>query len=510
MGSNKKTDEDKVEEMSDTVSPAEEGGKPSAKEEWGDLFRTAIIAVIIALVIRTFAYEPFNIPSSSMRPTLLVGDYLFVSKFEYGYSRHSFPFGLGGFDGRIMMKMPQRGDIIVFKLPSNTSVDYIKRVVALPGETVQVIGGRLYINDERVEREPVGVSDYKGDYGSGVTVKVQHYIETLPGGIMHDIYEVSDTDRLDNTEKFRVPEGHVFVMGDNRDNSQDSRVQSQVGYVPVENIVGKADRIFFSNNGTAKIFEIWKWPFSIRYSRMFDKIGPVRPTEEKAEEQPPMEYKNFIASLGLEDVDYDLVKQALTHSSTGTADYERLEFLGDRVLGLAIAEELYKRFPEEKEGDLAKRHAALVSGKTLSKVAQHLKVGDILVLSENERQSGGHQNDNILSDAVEAVIGAVFLSSNYKTCYDLIIRLWNDYIDTMVVPPQDPKTQLQEWSQGRALGIPRYDLVERSGPDHQPVFRVSVSVDGYEAAVAEAGSKRSAEKAAAAAFLKINNLTEDA
>lgn len=276
MNLDNQKDEDKAVNMSDTVSPAEEVKKPSAKEEWSDLFRTAVIAIIIAMIIRTFIFEPFNIPSSSMRPTLLVGDYLFVSKYEYGYSRHSFPFGIGGFDGRIMEKMPERGDVIVFKLPSNTSIDYIKRVVALPGETVQVIGGRLYINDERVEREPVGVADYKGDYG-GATVKVQHYIETLPGGIVHDIFEVSDSDRLDNTEKFRVPDGHVFVMGDNRDNSQDSRVQAQVGFIPLENIVGRADRLFFSTNGDARIYEFWKWPFAVRYERLFDKIGPIRP-----------------------------------------------------------------------------------------------------------------------------------------------------------------------------------------------------------------------------------------
>lgn len=262
--------------MSDTSSAVKTPEKPSSKEEWSDMFKTAVIAIIIAVFIRTFAYEPFNIPSSSMRPTLLVGDYLFVSKFEYGYSRYSFPFGVGGFDGRIMSnKMPARGDVIVFKLPTNTGIDYIKRVVALPGETVQMIGGRLYINDERVEREAVGIKEYQGDHGG--KVKVNHYIETLPGGVLHDIYEVQDNDILDNTQKFRVPDGHVFVMGDNRDNSQDSRVSSQVGYVPMENIVGRADRLFFSTNGKARIYEFWKWPFSIRYSRIFDAIGPTRP-----------------------------------------------------------------------------------------------------------------------------------------------------------------------------------------------------------------------------------------
>ena len=219
-----------------------------------------------------------------------------------------------------------------------------------------------------------------------------------------------------------------------------------------------------------------------------------------------MEYKEFITSLGLENIDSSLIRQAVTHSSTGDADYERLEFLGDRVLGLAIAEALYKRFPHEKEGDLAKRHAALVSGKTLSKIAQDLDLSSLLVLSDNERQSGGHNNDNILSDAVEGIIGAVFLSSNYETCQALIMRLFDGYIDVMTAPPQDPKTRLQEWSQGLALGIPVYELVERSGPDHQPQFKVRVSVEGYAPAEAEAGSKRAAEKEAACLFIKTNNI----
>jgi ribonuclease-3 len=223
-----------------------------------------------------------------------------------------------------------------------------------------------------------------------------------------------------------------------------------------------------------------------------------------------MKYKNFIISLGLEGVDLDLFKQALTHSSTGSADYERLEFLGDRVLGLVMAEMLYKRFPSEAEGDLAKRHAALVSGVMLSKIAQDLDLGDVVLLSDNERQSGGSKNDNILADAVEAIIGAVFISADYMTCHALILKLWDSYIDVMLVPPQDPKTQLQEWSQGQALGVPVYELVERSGPDHQPEFKVSVSVNGYKGAQAVSNSKRAAEKMAAQNFLKQNKISEEA
>ncbi|MCP4229389.1 MAG: signal peptidase I, partial [bacterium] len=243
------------------------------------------------VLIRSFFYEPFNIPSGSMKPTLEVGDYLFVHKPSYGYSRYSFPFGIIPIEGRMAAKEPKRGDVIVFKLPTNPRVDYIKRVVGLPGETVQVREGRLYINSELVHREPVGLKRVEdGDHGE---VAMIEYIETLPGNIMHRIFEESDGEELDNTKVYKVPEGHYFMMGDNRDNSADSRVErtkhydnridSGVGPVPFENIVGRADFIFFSTNGYASIFEIWKWPWSIRYNRFFTSLDPVRPEETDAD-----------------------------------------------------------------------------------------------------------------------------------------------------------------------------------------------------------------------------------
>lgn len=248
----------------------------TVKGEVGEFAKTAIIAVLLALVIRTFLYEPFNIPSGSMLPTLLVGDYLFVSKPAYGYSRYSFPFGVADFEGRMSESRPERGDIVVFKLPTNTSIDYIKRVIGLPGETVQVIRGRLYINGELVEREPVGLvqSDENSEYE---TRRMMEYVETLPGGIMHSIYEESDVGDLDNTPVYTVPEDHYFVMGDNRDNSQDSRVKDLVGFVPADNLVGRADILFFSVDEKAQLFNPLSWPDTIRFGRMFNKIGPVRP-----------------------------------------------------------------------------------------------------------------------------------------------------------------------------------------------------------------------------------------
>lgn len=280
--------DDTLEKGSETISQEmdqkEEKREPpmTAREEWAEFFKTAMIAVVLALLIRTFLLEPFNIPSGSMKPTLQIGDYLFVSKPAYGFSRYSFPFGFMPIEGRIWNggKKPQRGDVVVFKLPSNPSIDYIKRIIGLPGDTVQVKGGELYINGEKVDREPVGLTRIE-EGGSATTL--MEYIETLPGGVMHRIYEEGDDRPLDNTEEFTVPEGHYFAMGDNRDNSQDSRVTSLVGFIPAENIVGKASFIFFSTNGYARLAEVWKWPWSIRYDRLFQPIGPNRPAEETQE-----------------------------------------------------------------------------------------------------------------------------------------------------------------------------------------------------------------------------------
>jgi signal peptidase I len=243
---------------------------PLKKENKENVVTTTLLAVLLALCIRTFLFEPFNIPSGSMIPNLLVGDYLFVSKYSYGYSRHSFPFGLGGFDGRMLAAEPKRGDVIVFKLPSDTGVDYIKRLVALPGETVQMKQGRLYINDKLIERKRTG--SVMVDNGLGGQTSAISYIEILPDGVEHEIYEETDSGPLDNTEKFVVPDGHYFFMGDNRDNSRDSRVSDLVGYVPFDNLVGKARFLFFSSNGKAEIYEPWKWPFGIRYERLFNAV----------------------------------------------------------------------------------------------------------------------------------------------------------------------------------------------------------------------------------------------
>jgi signal peptidase I len=236
----------------------------------GETIKTIVYAVIIALFIRTFFYEPFSIPSASMVPTLLVGDYLFVSKFSYGYSRYSLPFGLPLLSGRVFFREPHRGDVAVFKLPRDPSVDFIKRIIGLPGDKIQVKDGILNINGQPIKRERVGPYFYEE---SGRASTYIEYVETLPNGYKHDILEISDDQPLDNTSVFTVPDGKYFMMGDNRDNSADSRdPDSGVGYVPAENIVGRAEFIFFSTNGYARWWELWKWPFTVRYGRLFSGI----------------------------------------------------------------------------------------------------------------------------------------------------------------------------------------------------------------------------------------------
>ncbi|MCW3476154.1 signal peptidase I [Limobrevibacterium gyesilva] len=245
-----------------------------AKRSSGGLvenIKTILYAGLIAVGIRTVAFEPFNIPSGSMIPTLLVGDYLFVSKYSYGYSRYSLPFSLPLFSGRIFGRLPARGDVAVFKLPKDNSTDYIKRIVGLPGDRIQMRGGQLFINGEQVSREDAGTNM------ESPLVMAKLYIETLPSsegepGRRHYIQKYDDTQGLNNTQEYKVPEGFVFAMGDNRDNSQDSRYLNMVGFIPLENLVGRAEFIFFSVDATSPWWEVWEWPFEIRWSRLFSGI----------------------------------------------------------------------------------------------------------------------------------------------------------------------------------------------------------------------------------------------
>jgi signal peptidase I len=235
-----------------------------------DTIRVVIHALILALLVRIFLFQPFNIPSGSMIPTLLVGDYLFVSKYSYGYSRYSFPFGPNLFSGRIWAKEPNRGDVVVFKLPRDNETDYIKRVIGLPGDEIQMVHGVLHINGEAVKKERV--DDFVMRDPAGRERHMARYMETLPNGVTYPVLDLINEGIGDNTEVYKVPEGHFFMMGDNRDNSTDSRFLSEVGYVPFENLVGRAQIIFFSIDEDASFWQIWKWPTDVRWSRILEAV----------------------------------------------------------------------------------------------------------------------------------------------------------------------------------------------------------------------------------------------
>ena len=238
------------------------------KNKFTSNLRSIIFAIFIALLIRSFLFEPFNIPSGSMKPNLLVGDFIFVSKYSYGYSKHSLPFSIPVIPGKIFSKIPNRGDVVVFKTPENNRTDYIKRVIALPGDEIQIFNGEIIINNSKIFRKKT--DDFIDNDTNVINKRVRKYKEYFFEKEI-EVLDLVDNGMADNTIKFKVPNDHFFVMGDNRDNSQDSRFINTVGFIPFENLVGKAQFIFFSLENS-RFLEIWKWPNSIRYDRIFKKI----------------------------------------------------------------------------------------------------------------------------------------------------------------------------------------------------------------------------------------------
>ncbi len=231
--------------------------------------KTLIIALILAVIIRSLLLQPFYIPSSSMENTLLIGDRLFVTKYTYGYSRHSFPFSIKILDKRLFYSEPDRGDVVVFKTPADNRTDYIKRLIGKPGDQVQFIKGDLYLNKKKINKEFVKKSKV---FCGRESINVNIYKEKINENSNYEI-AYFENDSLTDTDPYIVPNDHFFFLGDNRDCSKDSRFLMSVGYVNKENLVGKARFLFFSNNGNVGgFFTFWKWHKSIRFNRILKKI----------------------------------------------------------------------------------------------------------------------------------------------------------------------------------------------------------------------------------------------
>jgi len=249
--------------------PAMTKADKKAKNELRDTIVVIIEALLIALVFRTFLWQPFSIPTASMQSTLMIGDYFVADKWIWGLGKYSFPIPLP-FNNRILaISQPARGDIAVFH-NEPTNEDYIKRVIGMPGDHIQMKDGRLYINGKMLDRVQVGTGTDVDSNNDPQPVIL--YNETLPDGIVHTIQEISDDQPLDNTAIYTVPPGHYFMMGDNRDRSADSRVLSQVGYVPVGNFIGKAEARFFSIKDNLPPWQIWHWPANVRWDRMLQSV----------------------------------------------------------------------------------------------------------------------------------------------------------------------------------------------------------------------------------------------
>jgi len=256
------------------MSKAKALKEPTRMRSFLDMMSVFIQALIVAVLVRTFLFQPFYIPSGSMRPTLLIGDYLFASKYAYGYSHYSLPFSPNLFSGRIWASEPKRGDIVIFRNTNpNNPVDFIKRLIGLPGDRVQMVDGVLYINDKPVARQRLGI--VRDDDLTGVgNLPVTVYRETLDNGRSYDVFDIVENGLGDNTQEFVVRPGHYFMMGDNRDNSDDSRFS--VGNVPAENIIGRANLIFFSIGNGSSAWQIWRWPFDTRWGRIFSQVQTIK------------------------------------------------------------------------------------------------------------------------------------------------------------------------------------------------------------------------------------------
>ena len=491
-----------TEPMSLKGKNAERSVKKSQEGGLGETIKVIVQALLIALVVRTFLFQPFNIPSGSLIPTLLIGDYLFVSKYSYGYSKFSFPFSPNLFSGRIFGTPPKRGDVAVFKLPLDGQTDYIKRVIGLPGDKIQLMNARLYINGQEVPREPTQKITTRDQFGNDVEVPT--YKETLPGGVTHLIIQRDgDNGYYSNTGVFEVPADHY--LHDGRQPGQFHRLARAAGAgrgglrAVRELRRTRGDHLLLDQGGCAGL--------GILALADHRAMEPHFPTRAMTRSAARPDLSGLEDRIGYRFVSRHLADQALTHMSASSgqigrnASYQRLEFLGDRVLGLAVSDMLFAAYPAAAEGELSRRLADLVRRETCAEVAGEWDLGPHIAVGGGETQSGSRGRPAILADVCEALIGAVFLDGGYGAARSVVAEAWTRRMLAPRRALRDPKTTLQEWVQALGRPPPVYSEVERSGPAHAPSFVVAVAVPGFESVQGHGSSKRIAEQAAADAFM---------
>ena len=468
--------------------------------------KTIVYALLIAGVFRTLLFQPFWIPSGSMKDTLLIGDFLFVNKMAYGYSRYSCPFAICPISGRLFAGEPERGDVVVFRHPVNGQ-DFIKRLVGLPGDEVQMRSGILHINGAPAPQVADGyfveTYDRQGPSGSiprcterqlaqGADCAKEKAIETLPNGVQHSVLNIDERPVRQYRCLYRSRGAFLFHGRQPRQLDRQPRAAGirRRGVCSVR----EPDRA--------------RGPGDVLVRRAVPVVHldlAARPVlQEDRMMRLGADMAAFAGRLGHTFSSPELLVRALTHASISGAarpDNQRLEFLGDRVLGLVIAEALLEADGDAHEGQLAPRFNALVRKETCAGIAREIGLGDVLKLGRSEMMSGGRRKQALLGDAMEAVIAAVYADAGFGAARDVILRLWGDRIGSVEADARDAKTSLQEWAQARGLPPPAYEEVAREGPDHAPVFTIEARLQSGETARATAPSKRSAEQAAAKALL---------
>ena len=470
-----------------------------------ETIKTVIYALVIAGVFRTLFFQPFWIPSSSMKDTLLIGDFLFVNKMAYGYAQVSCPFSMCPISGRLFGSEPERGEVVVFRHPVNGE-DYIKRLIGMPGDKIKMTDGVLFINGVEAKQEPAGtfVETFanQGPLGSrpqcnnnpglGSDCTKERFTETLPNGVSHSILNIRDSATGQHAGLYRA-RGALLLHG-----RQPRQLDGQPGVADSPRRRLCAVRQPYRSRGQDHVL--------IR--RSLDAVLldlAQRPVLQGDPLRLGADLQAFCARIGHEFQDAELLIRAVTHASIASEtrpDNQRLEFLGDRVLGLVMAEALFEADRDASEGQLAPRFNALVRKETCADVAREVDLGAVLKLGRSEMVSGGRRKEALLADAIEAVIAAVYLDAGLDAARGMILRLWGSRIDTVEDDARDAKTALQEWAQARGQLPPVYAEVSREGPDHAPVFTIEAQLASGEAERASAPAKRQAEQAAAKALLQ--------